>query len=71
MPRARPAMSWAASISTSGFSRSPISSAIQALSRSCTFSLSGAGEVLVGNDDDDRLERVLPGLQPRDLLLAP
>ena len=49
MPRASPAMSWAASISTSGFSRSPISSVSQALSRSRTFSLSGAARCSSAN----------------------
>ena len=42
MPRASPAMSWAPSISTSGFSRSPMSLGQPGVSRSCTFSLSAA-----------------------------
>ena len=68
MPRARPAMSWALSISTSGFSRSPMISVDPGVEPLLHLLLVGRGQVLVGQDDDDGLERIVAGFQLRDLL---
>ena len=64
-------MSLAAAISTSGFNRSPTISAIHAVSRSLTFSLSGALKMFVGRDGNGGLERIVARLQQRNLLVAP
>ena len=62
MPRASPAMSLASAISTSGFSRSPIELGEPGVEPLLHLLLVGAGQVLVGDDGDARLERIVAGL---------